>query len=299
MGDVKWIKIAIDVFDNRKIKQIEAMPEGDAIVVIWFKILCLAGKINDMGMVRFSEEIPYTEQLLATEFNKPLQIVQLALSVFQKFEMIEVIDDVIQVSNWEKYQNTDEMEKLKEQNRERQRKFKAKKKQKLLESNVTVTLPVTEDNVTVTEQNESKSKDIDNSSLDNSIKVIDKNIDSEELSKELSHKDVGRGKFQWLVDEWNTLKQYGIAELRGIGETGNRPSLVKARLREYGDAGFRTAIENIRHSKFLQGNNNRGWQITFDWLIKPSNFPKVLEGNYNDKDHGGISDIEREVKSWV
>lgn len=124
MNDVKWIKIAIDVFDNRKIKQIEAMPDGDAIVVIWFKILCLAGKINDMGIVRFSEEIPYTEQLLATEFNKPLQTVQLALGVFQKFEMIEVIDDVIKVSNWERYQNIEGMERAKILHRERQKRYR-------------------------------------------------------------------------------------------------------------------------------------------------------------------------------
>lgn len=39
MADVKWIKIATDIFDNRKIKQIEAMPKGEAIIVIWIKLI--------------------------------------------------------------------------------------------------------------------------------------------------------------------------------------------------------------------------------------------------------------------
>ena len=124
MSDIKWIKIVTDVFDNRKIKQIESMPECDAIIVIWFKILCLAGKINDGGLVYFSNDIPYTEQLLATEFNKPLSVIQLALNVFVKFGMIEIADDIIRVSNWEKYQNVEGIEDTgtdKEQGKEFQR----------------------------------------------------------------------------------------------------------------------------------------------------------------------------------
>ena len=60
MADVKWIKIATDIFDNRKIKQIEAMPKGEAIIVIWIKLICLAGAINDGGRIYFTDDIPYT-----------------------------------------------------------------------------------------------------------------------------------------------------------------------------------------------------------------------------------------------
>ena len=67
--------------------------------------------------------------------------------------------------------------------------------------------------------------------------------------------------------------------------------MVKARVREYGMEAMITAIKNISKSSFLQGKNDRGWVITFDWFIKPNNFTKVLEGNYNDRgkeddDHG-------------
>lgn len=139
MAEVKWIKIATDIFDNKKIKIIESMPEGDAIIVIWFKILMLAGNVNDGGSVYFTKDIPYTDQMLATVFNRPLTIIQLALNTFEKFGMIEVVDDVIQLSNWEKYQNVDGLEKIREQNRIRVARHRERKK---LECNVTSNVTV-------------------------------------------------------------------------------------------------------------------------------------------------------------
>jgi len=128
MAKVQWIKLSTDVFDNRKIKQIEAMPEGDAILVIWFKLLVLAGKTNDNGMVYFSEDIPYTDDMLSVEFGRPIQIVRLALQTFVKFGMIEVTDDVFMLTGWEKYQNIDGLERIREQNRERKRRQRARQK---------------------------------------------------------------------------------------------------------------------------------------------------------------------------
>jgi len=124
MSDVKWIKIAVDIFDNRKIRQIEKIPEGDRVIAIWFKILCLAGIVNDSGLIYLTRDIPYTEQTLATEFNRPLEIIQLALGVFQKFQMIEIVDDLIRVSNWEKYQNVDGLARVREQGRIRTAKYR-------------------------------------------------------------------------------------------------------------------------------------------------------------------------------
>ena len=132
MADVKWIKLAVDIFDNRKIKQIERMPEGDSLIVVWLKLLVLAGCTNDQGFVYFTREIPYTEQLLSNEFNRPLPIIQLALRTFQHFGMIEIVEDVIHISNWEKYQNIEGMDKIREQNRVRQQRFRAQKKVALI-----------------------------------------------------------------------------------------------------------------------------------------------------------------------
>ena len=137
MAEIKWIKIVTDIFDNRKIKQIESLPDGDTIIVIWFKLLCLAGVINDNGSIYITQEIPYTEETLATQFNRPLATIQLAMKTFQAFGMIEVIDNILYISNWENYQNIEGMERVREQNRLRKQRQRDREKQKLLESNVT------------------------------------------------------------------------------------------------------------------------------------------------------------------
>lgn len=156
MDEIKWIKIVTDVFDNRKIKMIEAMPEGDALLIVWFKILTLAGQINDGGLVYFTKDIPYTEQLLATQFNRPLSIIQLALNTFERLGMIEIANDVIMVSNWEKYQNVDGMEKVREQTRKRVADYR--QRQKALVSNVTSNATVTVGNATEERKKNKKEK---------------------------------------------------------------------------------------------------------------------------------------------
>lgn len=146
MADVKWIKIVVDIFDNRKIRQIEAMPEGDSILVIWFKLICLAGSTNDNGMIYFTPDIPYTEEMLATQFNRPLQTVRLAMNTFQAFGMIEIVDNFLCLPSWAKYQSTDKLEQMRSKNAERQARFKAKKRAELAAGNASVTLPVTPGN---------------------------------------------------------------------------------------------------------------------------------------------------------
>ncbi|XCH78880.1 MAG: phage replisome organizer N-terminal domain-containing protein [Candidatus Dehalobacter alkaniphilus] len=128
MADVKWIKLVSDMFDNRKIKQIRSMPDSDAIIVIWMQILCLAGSTNNNGLVYFSKDIPYTDEMLATEFDRPITTIRLALSIFVKFGMIEIVNDVICVSNWEKYQSQARLETLREYDRDRKRNYRTKQK---------------------------------------------------------------------------------------------------------------------------------------------------------------------------
>lgn len=132
MAGVSWIKIMVDVFDHRKIRQIESMPEADAIIVIWFKLLTLAGRINDGGTVYFMPDIPYTEEMLATAFGRPLNTVRLALKVFQQFHMIEIVNDFIMLPGWQEYQNVDGMDKIREQTRERVSAYRARQKRSKL-----------------------------------------------------------------------------------------------------------------------------------------------------------------------
>lgn len=151
MADVKWIKIVTDIFDNRKIKQIESLPDADSIIIIWFKILCLAGNLNENGLITLTKDVPYTDEMLANEFNKPINTVRLALDIFQKFNMIDIVNNIYCVSNWEKYQNIDGLDKIREQTRRRVAQHREKQKQLLLDSNVTSNVTVTQSNATESE----------------------------------------------------------------------------------------------------------------------------------------------------
>lgn len=110
MADVKWIKITTDIFDDEKILLIESLPEADSIIVVWFKLLCLAGKMNNSGVFMLNDKIAYTDKMLATIFRRKEATVQLALKTFEQFGMVEIVDGVITVPNWGKHQNLDQLE---------------------------------------------------------------------------------------------------------------------------------------------------------------------------------------------
>ena len=255
MADVKWIKISTGIFDNRKIRQIENMPDGDALVVIWLKLLILAGEVNDGGLVYFTKDIPFTDQLLSTQFNRPLPTVQLALRTFQQFGMIDIVDDLIMVSNWEKYQSIEGMEKIKEQNRIRKQRQREREKLMLEDSHVT--------------------------SRDSHATEEDKEKEREEEKKEREDKE--KGGYQRIADLYNEIC-ISFPRIRSLSES--RKKALKARLRMFSVEDFKTMFEKAEASDFMKGSNDRNWSATFDWMIKDSNMEKILEGNYDNRQSG-------------
>lgn len=151
MADVKWIKIVTDVFDDEKIQLIDSLPERDAIIVMWFKMLCLAGKQNNGGVFMLNDRIAYTDEMLATIFRRPLNTVRLALETFENFGMIEIVNNTILIPNWDKHQSLDKLEQAREKNRKRVAKHREKQKALATgtsQCNVTSNVTVTECNAT-------------------------------------------------------------------------------------------------------------------------------------------------------
>lgn len=128
MAQVKWIKICTDIFDDEKILLIETLPEADSIIVIWFKLLCLAGKQNNNGVFMMNDKIPYTEKMLATIFRRKETTIQLALNTFEQFGMIEIVNGVVTIPNWGKHQSFDKIEKNNEYMRNYMREYRANQK---------------------------------------------------------------------------------------------------------------------------------------------------------------------------
>ena len=134
------------MFDNRKIKQIRHLPEGNNIVLIWVMLLTIAGRCNAGGMIFLTENIPYSMESLALEVGFDQKVVQLALGTLERFGMIVWNENDFRISNWEEYQNVEGMEKIREQTRQRVAKYRENQKQ--LPCNVTGNVTVTQGNAT-------------------------------------------------------------------------------------------------------------------------------------------------------
>jgi uncharacterized phage protein (TIGR02220 family)/predicted phage replisome organizer len=154
LAEVKWIKLATGLPDNKKIKQIRKLPDGNTIALMWVFLMCLAGDTNDEGMVYFTPEIPFTDEMLADQFDMDINTIRLGIATFQKFGMIEVVDKIICLSSWEKWQATDGLAVIREQTRKRVAKHR--EKQKLALCNVTGNVTVTQCNATDIEEDKEK-----------------------------------------------------------------------------------------------------------------------------------------------
>lgn len=314
MADINWIKLRVDMFDDEKIKIIQSMPEGDAILVIWIRIIALAGKCNAKGLVLIEDEFPYSDEMLATIFNKPLATVRLALGTFEKFRMIERTEKGIYISNFEKHQNTEGMEKIREQARIRKQREREKKRAFLEAGNAPAlpenssenpeTLPenVT-DNVTshvtsrvtereVTKQNKNKNKNIYNISSNEDI------VETSEKTSEAPDRKSERLSYDEIMKDFHATcpDLPGIRALNDARKTKIR-SLVKELDKLKIFPGFEpekklhVIFQAAQNSDFLSGRSGKWNGCSFDWLINKTNALKVLEGQYQNK--GGVSNAGR------
>lgn len=287
MAKISWIKLSVNIFDDEKIKLIRKMPEGNSIILIWIQLLCMAGKTNDNGAVYMGQNMYYTDEMLATICDQPLNTIRLALETFRRFEMIEYSEEgLITIENWEKHQNTEGMERVKTGNAGRQRLYYWRKK--LLSVGID---PYQEG---FTEDVEVMKKMYENKNLTLGLTLphrpeIDIDIDiDKEIDKNISSDDVEVEKEQsqsnWksqIIEEWNKLDG-NIPKIQSLNSGTDRYKMLKARISEYSLDDVLKAIKTIDNSRFLKGYVST-WNATFDWFVKPSNFVKVLEGTYDDK----------------
>lgn len=146
MADVGWVRLSTGLFDNPKIKILEMNENGDAFVSLWLRLLCLAGRTNDNGMVYVTEGVAYTPDILAAMTGKDVEVITEALELFRKLNMIAVNDDgYIEILGWQKHQNIEGLAKIRTQTKERVKRYREKKKN---QSNADVLDDVTSCNVT-------------------------------------------------------------------------------------------------------------------------------------------------------
>lgn len=124
-----WVKLATNIFDNKKIKQIEVAPKGKQMLLLWVRLICLAGTINDGGRVYVTKGVPYTNKGLAVELNESVAVVDAAMKLFREYNMIDIDEEHgLYLVGWEKHQNIEGLERIKEQNRLRKQRQRERDK---------------------------------------------------------------------------------------------------------------------------------------------------------------------------
>lgn len=133
--------------------------------------------------------------------------------------------------------------------------------------------------------------DSDSDSVSDVSKETDNNIPSKEGLSISENPKVDPAKrcakidFSAIKEYWNTKHDQSGSTMRRLTlMSDQRKSNVRARIREYGGDVQKVykAIDKAMASDFMNGKNGKGWVASFDWMMCPSNFPKVLEGNYDN-----------------
>ena len=247
MPDVKWIKITTDMFDNRKIKHIRKLPEGNNIVLIWVMLLTMAGKCNAGGMIFLTENIPYTTKMLADELDFEENVVIVALKALEEFGMIYTNDNVLAISGWDEHQNIEGMDKIREQNRIRKQNQRMRQRLAIEEKS-----HVMSRDSHATEEEKEKERDLEKEKI----------------------------KYNVVVDDYNRICS-NLPKVTALSDA--RKKAIKARINKYGFDGVTKAFQKASESDFLNGTNGRNWRANFDWIMKDANMAKILDGNYDNR----------------
>ena len=264
MSNVKWIKITVNIFDDEKILLIESLPDADSIIVIWFKLLCLAGEQNNHGVFMLNDSIPYTDEMLATIFRRKVTTVKMALETFERFGMIARIDGAVTIPNWGKHQSLDQLENRQEYMREYMRNYRQKQK-----------------SITCKVNGKTNSKANVSSLEEDKNKKENKNIN-----------------YQLIADMYNELCS-SFPKITKLSD--RRKKTIRARMNQgYTIEDFKRLFESAEDSSFLKGGNCRNWSASFDWLIQDGNMAKVLDGNYMDRKEGAKDEqrSESSIRLW-
>lgn len=252
MSDANWIKLNIDMFDKWQVKELRSLPEGDTAMIIYLYLLMMAVRSNQGGVLVFNEHIPITNTSIANQLGIKERTVDMAIQALIQLELLTDTDGILNIIGLEEFMYTDPMELLRQKDRERKRRFRERQKQALIEVEEEVdVIPMIP-------------------AVNNAIEAITATKQEDAVPKE----DIQR-----VIDSWNAMaERTGLKKLTKLTAGSNRYKWLKARIVEYGTDDVLRAINMIPDCTYIL---DKGW-FNFEWFVRPSNFPKVLEGNYID-----------------
>ena len=266
-----WLKLKDNFFNQKEVKKLRRIAGGDTYTIIYLKMQLLS--IKKDGIIEFEGTEKDLAEQLSYEIDEDLNNIQVTLSFLKVNNLIEEISEnnflLTKVPDCIGKEGAS-AERVR-RHRERKALLEKEKEQKMLQCNG----EVTNSNNAVIKSNTEIEKE--------------KEIEIEIEKDNNISKDIFINK---VVSEWNSI---GVSPIKLI--RGTRQKMLNARIKEYTEEGVLQAINNIKHSDFLKGQNKNSWVITIDWFLKPNNFIKVYEDNYNSKkktnDPFGNEEIKR------
>ena len=277
-----------DMRNNRKVKALRRRFSHKGYAVWCFILETLTDA--DYFEIKFDE---VTQDLLAADFDITNEELQEIVAYCVKIRLLQMKGDTLYCDALKQ-----RFEVLVEKRKnDRERLAVLRRKNKIVAATTNNNDNCRSDNSTTTNENDNCRSDnstvkysIENDSKEESkgnINISLNNISSSLHSEDTSGKpDTAQTEFDFkeFLKFFNTeIKTCGaiIPPIKSISEERKRHIL--ARRREYGDEGLEEMIKKAARSDYLNGNSNSGWVASFDWLIRPTNFVKVIEGIYDNK----------------
>lgn len=250
-----WLKLKDDFFSSKRIKKLRRMAGGDTYLIIYLKMQLKA--IRTDGVLQWTGlESEFADEL-ALDLDEQPDDVRMTLAYLMSCGLIETSDNVNFLLPFAVENTGSETAST-----QRSREWRANRK--LLQCNTDAT------NV---QQGGNVEKDIEKE------KDIEYTVSNDTVCRT---KDVRR-----IVEAWNSL---GLQQISKVTSDSKRGGMLRARVNEYGVDAVLKAIDNIRESPYLKGQNGSGWVITFEWFVKPNNFLKVFEDNYREVRKNGAGE---------
>lgn len=271
-----YLKLKENFFDSEDMKLLQGMKDGYLYSDILLKLYLIS--LSQDGRLMYRGIIPYTPEMVATVTRHQVGTVEKAMDVLEKMGFIEILDNgaiyMLDIQNFIGQSSTEA-----DRKREYRNLINTEKKRICGNSNVSDVGQM------AGQMSKQKSDKSTPEYREQSTEIREESLESREQSTEIfavSKDTVSRTDVQRAVEEWNSLAVYGLRPVSKLTSGTKRAKCLNARIKEYGIDEVLAAIERIKNSDFLKGNNKSGWMITFDWFVLPNNFPKVHDGYYEN-----------------
>jgi len=249
----QWTKLKNRFFDDGRIKILRSRPHGNDYAFIFTMMQSLAGYCNCGGGLCIDESIPYTAESLEKELDFKASVIKKAITALLETHLIEIIDGVIFISDWDNEQSAERLEEIRAYEREKKRKYREKQKQSVKE-NVHGHVPKMSTECPDTEEEKET-----------------------ETEKEKELEEEGEDIYESVKDHFNTATAFQ----KILFLSDKQKKAIDIALAKYGLELLLECFRMAGESEFLKGKNPKGWTANFDWLINPDNISKVLNGNYS------------------